>query len=76
MTRGVGTLALDCLARLKASTTGAKSVPGIGEEIVDAVVGERAQEGLSGDRGAVVHFGALRLGGHRLFLWFRDAAGS
>ena len=48
----------------------------IGEEIIDAVVGERAQEGLSGDRGTVLHVGALRLGGHILFLWFGDAAGS
>ena len=66
MTSGVGTLAFDCLARLKASTIGGKSVPGIGEEIVDAVVGQRAEEGLSGDRRALVALGALRLCGHEV----------
>ena len=37
----------------------------VGEEIVDAVVGERAQERLSGDRRALVALGALRLGAMR-----------
>ena len=37
---------------------------GIGEKVVGAVIGERAQERLSGDRGAVFHVGALRLGSH------------
>ena len=71
MTSGVGTLALDCLARLKASTIGGKSVPGIGEEIIDAVVGQRAEEGLSGDRRAFVALGALRLGSHEVLSFVR-----
>ena len=47
---GLGTLALVFLARLNASTIGGKSVPGLAEEIIDAVVGERAQERLGGNR--------------------------
>ena len=32
ITSGVGTLAFDCLARLKASTIGGKSVPGLAKK--------------------------------------------
>ena len=47
---GFGTLALVFLARLKASHDRREIGAGIGEEIIDAVIGQRAQEALGGDR--------------------------
>ena len=58
---GFGTLALVFLARLKASTIGRKVGAGIAEEIVDAVVGERAQESIGGNR---LPFASARCHGH------------
>jgi hypothetical protein len=44
---------------------------GIGEEIIDAMIGQRAEEGLSGDRRAFVALGALRLGSHEFLSFVR-----